>query len=305
MSRMIYPETGGGWQKYSGNPVLGGPELGTCFDVYVIKVAGEYQMHFSWRPKKSLAVSRSTDGINWSAPEILLSPNPDSGWEDNLNRNCVLEKDGIWHMWYTGQARGHSWIGYATSTDGHHYERASVLPVLISEYPYEGMSVMNPFVMWDEELGLYRMWYAAGEQYEPNVLAYATSKDGIKWDKSPINPVFAPCKENIYEQDRVGACQIIKLDGWHYIFYIGYEDIDTARICVARSKNGVTNWTRLKSNPIVSPTLDGWDADACYKPCAFRDEENGRWLLWYNGRREHSEYIGLVIHEGLDLGFDD
>ena len=88
------------------------------------------------------------------------------------------------------------------------------------------------------------------------------------------------------------------------MFYIGYEDIDTARICVARSRNGVTNWQRLPANPIVSPTLGGWDENACYKPSVIRDEENKRWLLWYNGRRGGAEYIGLVIHEGLDLGFD-
>ena len=51
-------------------------------------------------------------------------------------------------------------------------------------------------------------------------------------------------------------------------------------------------------------TPGGWDADACYKPSVIRDEENNRWLLWYNGRKASAEYIGLVVHEGLDLGFD-
>ena len=299
-----YEETCAGWKKYPGNPVLGNARLGTCFDVFMVKEAGEYQMHFSWRPKASLALCRSTDGIHWSEPEILLSPNPDSGWEDGLNRHCVLRKDGLWHMWYTGQARGYSWIGYATSEDGRRYERASSQPVLFSERPYEGMSVMNPFVLWDEEAGLYRMWYAAGETYEPNVLACATSRDGMHWDKLPANPIFGKDESRPFEQDRVGACQVVRADGWHYMFYIGYEDIDTARICLARSKNGVTNWQRLPAGPIVSPTPGGWDETACYKPSVLREEENNRWLLWYNGRRNHDEYIGLVIHEGLDLGFD-
>lgn len=298
-----YPETSGGWQKYEGNPVLGGPRMGTCFDVYVTKEDEEYQMHFSWRPRKSLAVVRSRDGIHWSEPEILLEPDPGSGWEDDLNRNCVVKKDGIYHMWYTGQARGYSWIGYARSLDGHHYERVQRQPVLFSERPFEGPSVMNPFVMWDEDEQQFRMWYAAGEQYEPNVLAYAVSRDGIHWDKLPANPIFGKDTAHPFEQDRVGACQVIKRDGWHYMFYIGYEDIDTARICLARSRNGITQWERLPF-PIVSPTRDDWDADACYKPCAVWDEKNSRWLLWYNGRHEHDEYIGLVIHDGPELGFD-
>ena len=301
----IFPETSGGWKKYAGNPVLGGPDIGTCFDIFVHEENGEYQMHFSWRPKKSLAVSYSKDGIHWSDPIITLGPNPRSGWEDDLNRHCVIHREGKWHMWYTGQARGHSWIGYATSDDGLHWQRYSDQPVLISERPFEGESVMIPFVMWDDEMKLYRLWYSAGETYEPNVIAYATSPDGIHWQKLPANPIFTSDKSCPCEQERVGGCQIVRADGWYYMFYIGYEDIDTARVCVARSRNGITQWERLKANPIVSPTLDGWDADACYKPYAIRDVEHNRWLLWYNGRRKSDEYIGLVIHEGLDLGFDE
>lgn len=302
--KQTFPETSGGWIKYEGNPVLGNKETGTCFDVLVLKNEKGFSMHFSWRPKRALAVANSSDGIHWSAPEIYMQADEELGWMDDLNRSCVLEHDGQWHMWFTGQARGYSWIGYAVSDDCRHWKRMSDQPVLYSERPYEGPSVMNPFVMWDEDMKLYRMWYAAGEQYEPNVLAYATSLDGIHWDKLPGNPIFTCCKKYPYEQDRVGACQIIKCDGWHYMFYIGYEDIDTARICIARSRNGITNWQRLPANPIVSPSPGKWDENACYKPSVVRDAENNRWLLWYNGRRGGEEYIGLVIHEGLDLGFD-
>ena len=36
---------GGGWTKYGKNPVLGSPELGTCFDVNVIaKGSAKYNM---------------------------------------------------------------------------------------------------------------------------------------------------------------------------------------------------------------------------------------------------------------------
>ena len=299
----VYPETSGGWQKFSGNPVLGNAEMGTCFDIFVLKEGDEYRMHFSWRPKKALAMCRSTDGVHWSEPEILLNANPASGWEDDVNRHCIVRREDGWHMWYTGQARGYSWIGYAKSADGLHWERPLSQPVLFSERPYEGYRVMNPFVLWDEKMGLYRMWYAAGETYEPNVLAYATSRDGIHWDKLPANPILVGDRRFPCEQDRVGGCQVVPCGDWYYIFYIGYEDIDTARICCARSKDGITGWERLPENPIVSPTPDGWDGDACYKPWVIREEAQDRWLLWYNGRRGGSEYIGLVIHKGLDLGF--
>jgi hypothetical protein len=29
--------------------------------------------------------------------------------------------------------------------------------------------------------------------------------------------------------------------GWYYVFYIGFEDVDHAQICLARSRDGITN----------------------------------------------------------------
>ena len=60
-------ETTAGWVKYAKNPVLGG-DLGTCFDISVLKEGDTYRMWFSWRPKKSIALVESKDGIEWSKP---------------------------------------------------------------------------------------------------------------------------------------------------------------------------------------------------------------------------------------------
>ena len=293
---------GNGWVKYAGNPVMGSPELGTCFDLNVVPWgSAKYNNYFSWRPQKCIALARSADGVTWTAPVKCLECDPSSGWEDDLNRASVWYKDGTYHMWYTGQARGFSKIGYATSKDGVRFTRVSKLPVMISEYPHEGFSVMNPYVRWDESRRLWRMWYASGETYEPNVLCYAESADGLKWTKSPLNPIFV--KGSGWDKDRVGGCEVHPLpDGRWVMFYIGYSDIDTARIGAAISPDGVTRWERLAANPLVEPTPGQWDAAACYKPSVVRDEQSGRWLLWYNGRTGAREYIGFVTHEGLDLG---
>ena len=305
------------WEKYSGNPVFGNKEMGTCFDLIVLpgqNCGHRYKMYFSWRPKKSIAMSLSDDGINWTDPKIILEPDITTGWEDDINRCAAIEKDGVLHMWYTGQAHGNSWIGYATasllleggaegggssfSSGEINLKRQSNEPVLIPEQPWENMSVMNPWVLWDDEKNIYKMWYSAGETYEPNVICYATSPDGINWRKHRANPIFTRDTNNIYEQNRIGGCQVIKYKNGYLMFYIGYEDIDTARICGAWSPDGITRWKRFDANPIVSPDKNKWDGDACYKPSVVYEEDNKRWLLWYNGRKGGEEYIGLVIHEG-------
>lgn len=286
--------------KYENNPILGGGEMGTCFDVYVTRENGRYRMDFSWRPRKSLAVTFSDDGICWEEPQITLAFDETTGWEDDINRNCVLKVGGKYKMWYTGQARGFSFIGYAESDDGIHFKRVLSEPVLISERAWEGFSVMNPCVIYEE--GMYRMWYAAGETYEPNVLAYAESKDGIHWEKKKINPIFTAQEGNYYEQDRVGGCQVMKVPQMGYVMlYIGYENIDTARICGAVSPDGITQWKRFKCNPLISPTEGGWDADACYKPSFLWNQDTNQWMLWYNGRKWGDECIGLALKDGFEL----
>lgn len=197
-------------------------------------------------------------------------------------------------MWYTGQANGKSYIGYAESNDGLHFHRTRNEPLLIPEFDFEQDSVMNPCVLFDG--GIYKMWYAAGETYEPNVLCYAESDDGLHWRKSAFNPIFTCNKNNVYEQDRVGGCQVIKTEDMGYLmFYIGYEDINTARICLAQSEDGITNWKRYKNNPVISPDAGSWDADACYKPSVLWNEEQNTWMLWYNGRNGSPEYVGLAV----------
>jgi len=266
--------------------------MGTCFDVLVQKLNGRYRMDFSWRPKKSLAVTFSDDGIHWEEPQITLAADKSTGWEDDINRNCVVFHEGIYKMWYTGQARGHSYIGYAESADGIRFERRTPEPILISEFPFEGESVMCPCVL--IENGLYRMWYSAGETYEPNVMCYAESMDGIDWKKSRINPILVHGSDR-YEQNRIGGCQVLRTDDMGYIMmYIGYEDINTACICACRSENGITGWERCKGNPLVYPSAGEWDEDSCYKPSFLWNEESKQWMIWYNGRKASAEYIGCA-----------
>ena len=104
---------------------------------------------------------------------------------------------------------------------------------MVAEAPFEQKNVMNPHVIWDAKRNVWRMWYSAGEMYEPNVNCYAESKDGIKWTKSPLNPVLAKGTRQ-WEQNRVGGCEVHPLpDGTFVMFYIGYKDIHTAAIGAA------------------------------------------------------------------------
>jgi predicted GH43/DUF377 family glycosyl hydrolase len=288
------------WEKNPDQPVLGG-SLGTCFDVCILRQGKTLKMWFSWRPKKSIALTESQDGITWSVPTIVLSGVDASDWEEDVNRPIVVRRKDEYHMWYTGQAKGRSSIGYARSSDGLKWLRIQKQPVLTPSEKWEGVALMVPHVIWESSAHHWRMWYSGGEQYEPNAIGVATSADGMNWQKYASNPVLVSNPSQAWEKDRVTAAQVIQHNGFYYAFYIGFRDIDHAQIGLARSRDGLTNWVRHSANPIISPTPGGWDADACYKPFALQIDDD--WFLWYNGRSKNVEQIGRAIQRGRTLNF--
>jgi len=291
-------EISNGWKKYDKNPVLGG-DLGTIFDVSLLHHA-HFEMFCSWRPQRSIALSTSTDGLQWTKPTICLAFNDSSGWEKDVNRPVVIQKDGNYLMWYTGENDSASAIGFAVSADGRQFKRVSTHPVLVADQPWEKKALMCPHVIWDENGKIFRMWYSGGEQYEPDAIGYATSEDGLHWNKYAGNPVFHNDSLNEWEQAKVTACQVIQRKNDFLMFYIGFKNIDYAQIGMARSKDGIGNWERYQGNPIIKPGTD-WDSSAVYKPFAI--ESDGRWLLYYNGRRNNIEQIGVAIHDRKKLDF--
>lgn len=285
-----YPAENDGWVKYE-IPVLGGKE-GTFYDPFVRKINENYVMFVSHRNTKSIVRCDSKDGIHWSKPVSVLEFNEESGWEDRVNRASYWIKDGIWYLWYTGMTEKEAKIGLAWSKDGYYFERYQKKPVIVPTESYEKGAVMNPCVLWDDTAALFKMWYSAGEKFEPDVLCFATSNDGINWTKHKRNPIFTHGVDK-YDQYKVGGCDIIKINGKYVQFYIGYENIDTARICMAESSDGI-HWKRNEQNPILAATKRAWDSDAVYKPSVCIDVAENKAYLWYNGRKKHDEYIGLA-----------
>jgi sucrose-6-phosphate hydrolase SacC (GH32 family) len=271
-------------------------------------------MYVSWRTRKSIALTESVDGFSWERPKIVLPPDPKTGWEDNICRPSVLIKNGKYYMWYSPTTEGKlddnsggSVIGCTTSSDGVTWDRLHK-PVMEADQEWEKGCVMCPHVNWNKEKKIFQMYYSAGGWYEPEAIGYAESVDGIVWTKHH-GAIFGPVYKNLWERERVTACQVIHHKDWYYMFYIGFEDIHKARVCAARSKDGITNWQRHPLNPLICPGASNpqreWDCDAVYKPFVVWEEKNNRWIMWANGRNELVEQIGVFIHQGEDFGFDD
>ncbi len=288
------------WRKYAGNPVYG-EGLGTCFDVCVLPVDGELRLYFSWRPRRTVALAVSADGIHFGPPRILLAP-PDHP-EEHYNRLCVLPEGEGYRMYVTRQYnpdKGEPWSRILTtsSPDGIHWDQP-LTEALTPDCPWEKQAVMCPSVLIDPVDGRYKLWYSGGEQYEPDAIGYAESDDGLHWRKHPDNPIFRPDPTSGWEKEKVTACQVIREPDGFRMFYIGFETVDTARIGMAVSPDGITGWRRYPGNPILGPDREDWDKDACYKPYALRGD--GGWRLWYNGRTGPDEQICLALYPREDF----
>jgi len=288
-----YPAENNGWKKQGLAPVWGNCEMGTMFDPYCFFDNDLFKMVVSDRGNKCLKLISSVDGKKWGDCKVLLK-GMSGQWDDDVNRGCLLKSGNRWLLWYTGQRNGLSRIGLAESFDCISFKKVQPDPVLQPDLLQEGLSVMNPCVLWDENERKFKMWYSAGENYEPDVIFFAESDDGVSWKKKD-KPVLTKSVAHRWECYKIGGCQVLKnADGSYEMYYIGYQNLDVARICVAHSRDGL-DWVRNDMNLLLSPSENSWDSDAVYKPTVVKKYEKS--YLWYNGRRGHEEYVGLAIKE--------
>lgn len=284
VSQYVYG-TRGGWEKDRDNPIFG-DGLGVCFDVSIIKEKDIFKMWFSWRTERSIGYTESLDGKNWNKPRLAISPIPGSTWEaDEINRPSVIEHMGKYYMWYSGQMKpyreeGVSVIGMATSDDGIFWQRFPN-PVLIPSCQWEQHALMCPHVLFDAEENLFKMWYSGGSNHEPDAIGYATSPDGLHWERIQCHPIMTSDPSLCWERHKVLGCQVLRYGGYYYMFYIGHMHEERAAVGLARSNDGICDWQRYPYNPIIAPEKHGWDDMAIYKPFVLFDGK--RWMLWFNG----------------------
>ena len=105
----------------------------------------------------------------------------------------------------------------------------------------------------------------ATEGTESDALGYATSKDGIHWTKYPLNPIFVPDGSIPWEMAKVSAPFVWKRDGWYYMSYLGNDADMRGSNGLARSRDGITNWERHPSNPIIASSEGCWDHNCICK----------------------------------------
>ncbi len=200
----------------------------------------------------------------------------------------VIYHDHKFRMWYLGTSDSSRTndidLGYAESLDGIKWQPHGDNPILTEKDVPWGIVWQTPFVLFDDDEAVYKMWFVSGAGTERDKagkvvgmhqhLGYATSRDGIKWNvhpqslfesgRSPSVIKEAPNKYRMWMGSRPTAEH-----AWNELYKNVYE---------FASDDGI-HWTR-SAKPVLRPS--GSIQSTVYP---FVVKDHGTYYMWYGGHR--------------------
>jgi len=299
--------------RYEGNPVL---KYGSGFEQFgvlapaVIKDGEIWKMwYYGWAgssEKTEIGFATSVDGFNWTKyegnPVIALSDSVD--WANHrILGPSVIKEEGIYKMWFTGttNAAGSAKIGYATSIDGINWEiQNNLQPVLEDSEAIGFQSILK-------QDGNYKMWYTTDPGGALKSIDYATSNDGINWQKYESNPVMLP--ENSFAEEGIFKPTVLFHNGIYHMWYTRWFNGNSS-IAYARSIDGIT-WMKTKE-AVLNPTgiTSSWERWSLARSFSMLDNDTLK--MWYDGAglrgsslSENANSIGYAYDTGFVTGFED
>jgi len=292
------------WIKYAGNPVISnGPEGSWdghfVRDPWIVYEAGEYRMWY-WG-NFAIGYATSKDEISWHK----YKRNPVFFEDPEAKRPCVIHKGDTYYLYYQRSNDRGGGIGLTTanSPTGPFSKPREVLR---ADCPWEESVLGCICVLYDEEDSVWKMWYSAGRVEigtwrEPKLMGYATSKDGIHWQKHKNNPVISPLPNIWWLSKAVSSLNVVKQDKCYYGFFNALSTDGRSRVGYCESKDCII-WD-LKSSDLILDlgSSNDFDASHCFRPFPMYDEKENIWKIWYNGKRGEEllsqETIGYAYSE--------
>ncbi len=137
-----------------------------------------------------------SDPLNvWGLQEEPLLEGREGAWDAKVGGPWPMLVEDQDFLFYDGvDADGVGGIGLATSSDGVNFSRVSDEGPLIApgNGPHDALRAADPCVLYDPQVGLYRMVYGAwdGERWS---VGHATSADLLEWEVDP-EPLYAPAE---------------------------------------------------------------------------------------------------------------
>lgn len=151
----------------------------------------------------------------------------------------------------------------------------------------DAMGVASRHILFEDNI--YRMWFTTLTSQWTGRIFYATSSDGIYWQRVSENPVITVGSAGSWDTRSVGSGPVIKVNGHYRIYYGGrVSDLDHNHIGMAVSQDGIV-WEKFPT-PIIYAE-PGWQFQLGASDIIKID---GIYHLYYYGYSNNSYKIGLA-----------
>ena len=239
--------------------------------------------------------------INWEKypanPVFDLGDN--GNWDDvHVSHPSVLFDGVRYHLWYVGDNGSERGVGYATSLNGEVWVKYPGNPVLkdgLGEV-WDGEFVTQPSVLHDG--AKFHMWYAGYDGTNMKI-GYATSNNGIVWNKHAQNPVLNLGTVGSWDKAGVSSPTVMLSGSVYHMWYTGYDGTNM-KIGYATSGDGIA-WNKHIFNPVLDLGIIGsWDAMGISSPTVLLDSQpltDDTYRLWYSGYDGTNIKIGYATSD--------
>ena len=217
--------------------------------------------------------------------------------DQSVFTGCVIEKEGLFHIFYTGNnpyfredGKPQQAVMHATSLDLMEWSKhpSHTFSALDSRYGLHDWR--DPFVFWNDEADEYWMLLAArlkdGPDSRRGCLALCASRDLVEWEVR--EPFWSPGLYYTHE-----CPDLFRMGDWWYLVYSTFSDRHVTHYRMSRSLSG----------PWTAPDNDTFDGRTFYAAKTASDG-NRRFAFGWNPTREGETDDGawqwggsLVVHE--------
>jgi predicted GH43/DUF377 family glycosyl hydrolase len=153
---------------------------------------------------------------------------------------------------------------------------------------WDSSAVQKPSVLWDQDEGVYKMWFDGRNQQDITQIGLATSGDGITWAKYDNNPVLSGSPGAWDEFSEEHAPFVLKEDGTYKMWYEGGRGGTPRQLGYAISTNGI-DWFKYAGNPVLQAGPEAYDQDGAGHGSVLKDGD--MYKLWYHTNGDQ----GVVI----------
>lgn len=248
---------------------------GNVYAPSVLLNDGKWRMWYGGQGKDGhdrIGYAESVDGKNWIRIGVVLEDET----ANHINDPSVVRVGDKFFMYFT---RAEKFVidrvCVATSTDGKQWMQHGVALDAGPETAWDSLSVGRPTVIHED--GMFKMWYDGRRDFPPGspvegvpissdshrYVGYATSKDGLNWQRHGDKPVFA---------NDAGGIDVKRL-GDNYIML--YESHGGTRC--AKSRDGV-RWKDV--GWFVEKSGDDVDRHGHVTPFLMIEDTEQAWLFF-------------------------